>query len=92
MEDKEYELLNKMVVKIDEARTYQRISGILALVFIFEFLYTFFWLSDFDSLYWLIWGVCVVGWTHLDRKYKVAMSEYEELKSEYNTRYEDENL
>ena len=91
MEDKQYELLNEMVVKINEARTYNRISGLLTLIWLFEFFYVFFWTQKFDYMYWTIWGVSVVGWIHMDRKYKVAMGEYEELEKEYKTRFEDEN-
>jgi hypothetical protein len=91
MEDKEYELLNKMVVKIDEARTYNRISSLLTLIWLFEICYVFFWLPYFDSFYWLIWGVCLVGWIHMDRKYKFAIDEYKELEKEYSARFEDEN-
>ena len=36
MEDKEYELLNRMIVKINEARTYNIISGILTFIWIIE--------------------------------------------------------
>ena len=92
MEDKEYELLNKMVVKLNEASGYQRISLTLTLIWLFELCYSFFWLSDFGLLYWLIWGLCLVGWIHVDRKYKRAMDEYNELKEEYNSRFEDENI
>ena len=42
MEDKQYELLNEMVVKINEARTYNRITGFITLIWLFEFFYTFF--------------------------------------------------
>ena len=84
MEDKEYELINKMVVKIDEARTYNRISGLLTVIWLFEFFYTFFWTQKFDYMYWTIWGVSLVGWIHMDRKYKVAMEEYQEIKKEYD--------
>jgi hypothetical protein len=91
MEDKEYELINKMVVKIDEARTYNRISGLLTVIWLFEFFYVFFWTKKFDYMYWTIWGVSVVGWIHMDRKYKVAIEEYQEIKKEYDTRFEDEN-
>jgi len=91
MEDKEYELLNKMVVKVDEARTYNRISIVVTIVWFIEFSYTFFYTKNFDSMYWLIWVMCMVGWYHMGRKYKVAMEEYNELKKEYTTRYEDED-
>jgi len=91
MKDKEYELLNEMVVKINEARTYNRISGLLTIVWFIEFFYTFFYTKNFDSMYWLIWVLCMVGWYHMNKKYKVAMEEYNELKKEYTTRYEDED-
>jgi hypothetical protein len=91
MEDKDYELINKMTVKIDEARTYNIISGLLTVIWLFEFFYTFFWTQKFDYMYWTIWGVSVVGWIHMDRKYKVVMEEYQEIKKEYETRFEDEN-
>jgi hypothetical protein len=83
MQDKQNKLLIDMVLKIDEARTYHRISGLLTLIWLFEICYVFFWLSYIDLFYWLIWGVCLVGWIHMDRKYKVAMNEYDELKQEY---------
>ena len=93
MEDKEYELLNKMVVKIDEARTYNRICLVLTLIYLFEFFYTFFWIGSFDSyLFWSIFFLCLGGYTHMNKKYKIAMEEYQELKDEYTTRYEDENI
>jgi hypothetical protein len=91
MKDREYELLNEMVVKINEARSYHRISGLLTFIWLFELCYSFFWIKNFDVIYWLIWGVCMVGWIHMDRKYNVAMGEYEELEKEYKTRFEDEN-
>jgi hypothetical protein len=91
MEDKQYELLNEMVVKINEARTYNRITGFITFIWLFEFFYTFFWTNNFDYMYWLIWVVCVIGWFHMNKKYRVAMEEYEELRKEYDTRYDDED-
>lgn len=91
MEDKQYELLNEMIVKINEARTYNRITGVITFIWLFEFFYTFFWTKNFDAMYWLIWVFCVIGWVHMNKKYKVAMEEYEELRKDYNTRYEDED-
>jgi hypothetical protein len=91
MEDKEYELLNEMVVKVNEARTYNIISGVITFIWLFEFFYTFFWTKNFDAMYWLIWVFCVIGWVHMNRKYKFAMEEYEEIRKEYDTRFEDEN-
>ena len=91
MEDKQYELLNEMIVKINEARTYNRITGVITFIWLFEFFYTFFWTKNFDAMYWLIWVFCVIGWVHMNRKYKFAMEEYEEIKKEYDTIFEDED-
>lgn len=91
MEDKEYELLNKMVVKINEARTYNQISGFLTLLWLIEFFYSFLYIQKFDTLYWVIWIFCMVGWYHMNKKFRFAMDEYNELKKEYETRFEDEN-
>ena len=91
MEDKQYESLNEMIVKINEARTYNRITGVITFIWLFEFFYTFFWTKNFDAMYWLIWVFCVIGWVHMNRKYKFAMEEYEEIKKEYDTRFDDED-
>ena len=87
MEDKEHELLIKMVVKIDEARTYNRISGILTFLWLIEFFYSFFYTQKFDTLYWIIWIFCMVGWYHMNKKFRTAMNEYQELKQEYENNF-----
>ena len=87
MEDKQYELLNEMVVKINEARTYNRITGVITLLWLVEFFYTFFWTQKFDYMYWTIWIVCVVGWVHLNKKFRLAMNEYKKLKEEYENTF-----
>ena len=81
--DRQYELLTKMVIKIDEAKTYNRITGLITLLWLIEFFYTFFWTQKFDYMYWTIWIVSVVGWVHLNRKFRVTMEEYKKLKEEY---------
>ena len=91
MEDKEYELLNRMVVKIDEARTYNRISLILSVIFIFQFVYTFFYKQLVSPIYWIMLIMYIIGSYQLRKKFKEAMEEYEELKNEYKNRYENEN-
>jgi hypothetical protein len=83
MQDKQNKLLIDMVLKIDEARTYNRICGVITLVWLIEFFYTFFWTQKFDYMYWAIWVVCVVGWIHLNKKFRFAMKEYKTLKEEY---------
>lgn len=92
MKDKEYELLNKMVVKIDEARTYNKISFILSIIFIFQFIYTFFYKQVVSPIYWIMLILFVIGSYHLRKKFKEAMEEYQELKDEYNTRFKDEDI
>jgi len=91
MEDKQYELLNEMIVKINEARTYNQISGFLTLLWLVEFFYSFFYIQKFDTLYWVIWIFCMVGWYHMNKKFRFAMDEYQEMKKEYETRFENEN-
>ena len=83
MIDRQYDLLTKMVIKIDEAKTYNRISGVITLLWLIEFFYTFFWSQKFDLMYWVIWIVCVVGWVHMNKKFRVTMEEYKQLKEEY---------
>jgi hypothetical protein len=92
VKDKEYELLNKMVVKIDEARTYNKISFILSIIFIFQFIYTFFYKQVVSPIYWIMLILFVIGSYHLRKKFKEAMEEYQELKDEYNTRFKDEDI
>jgi len=83
MIDRQYDLLTKMVIKIDEAKTYNRVSGVITLLWLIEFFYTFFWSQKFDLMYWVIWIVCVVGWVHMNKKFRVTMEEYKQLKEEY---------
>ena len=81
-----------MVVKIDEARTYNKISLILSIIFIFQFVYTFFYKQVVSPIYWIMLIMYVIGSYHLRKKFKETMEEYQELKDEYNTRFEDENI
>lgn len=87
MDKKQNELLIKMVLKIDEARTYNKISTTITLLWLIEFCYTFFVTQNFNSMYWLIWLVCVVGWVHMGRKFKKSMVEYKQLKQEYENNF-----
>ena len=34
-------------------------------------------------MYWTIWVVCMVGWIHLNKKFRFAIKEYKTLKEEY---------
>ena len=84
MNDYQQRLLNEMLSKLAEATTYNRISGFLTFLWLFEVIYFIFWdqMSNIN-LYFTIWLVCIVGWTHMGRKFKTCMKEYEELKEEY---------
>jgi|694.fasta_scaffold00017_70 hypothetical protein len=93
MTERQQELLIEMVTKIDEARTYNLISGVLTFLWLFEFIYLIFWDNNLNiTLYFTIWLVCMVGWVHMDRKFKKSMKEYNELKDEYITEFGDENI
>ena len=84
MTDRQQELLIEMVLKINEARTYNRISGVLTLLWIFEVLYFIFWDRMLNmSLYLTICLFCILGWTHMNRKFKKCMDEYKKLSEEY---------
>ena len=84
MTDYQQRLLNEMLSKLAEATTYNRISGFLTFLWLFEVIYFIFWdqLSNIN-LYFFIWLVCMVGWTHMSRKFKTCMKEYEDLKKDY---------
>jgi len=92
MEDNEYELLNRMVVKIDEAGTYNRISLILTIIFIFQIVYTLFYKQLVTPIYWIMLIIYIIGSYQLRKKFKEAMEEYQELKDEYNTRFKDDDI
>ena len=84
MTDRQQELLIEMVLKINEARTYNRISGVLTLLWIFEVIYFIFWDRMLNiSLYLTICLFCILGWTHMNRKFKKCMDEYRKLSEEY---------
>lgn len=86
MTDYQQKLLTDMLTKLYEASTYNRISGVLTFLWLFEVIYFIFWsqLSNIP-LYFTIWLVCMVGWVHMGRKFKKTMNEYNELKEEYES-------
>ena len=87
MDEKEHKLLVQMVLKINEAKTYNKISFVISVLWLFEFFYSFFVIQTFNFLYWLVWIVCLIGWVHMDRKFKTAMKEYEQLKKDYENNF-----
>jgi hypothetical protein len=89
MTDRQQELLMQMITKLNESSTYNRISGVLTFLWLFEVIYFIFW-DQFSNtnLYFTIWLVCIVGWVHMSRKFKTTMNEYNKLKEEYEDLFE----
>ena len=91
MEDVQNNLLIKMTLKIYEARTYSTIKLFLFILWFIDFLLVIFKYLTFDIYYWLVFIIFLVSIYHMEKKHDQAMVEYEELKKEYTTRFEDEN-
>ena len=91
MEDVQNNLLIKMTLKIYEARTYITIKLFLFILWFIDFLLVIFKYLTFDIYYWLVFIIFLVSNYHMEKKHDQAMVEYEELKKEYTTRFEDEN-
>ena len=83
MNDYQQRLLNEMLSKLLEARSYINISIVLTILFLLEFVLVLLGYGKFDFFYFSILIVTFVGNTHMNRKHKTAMKEYEELKEEY---------
>jgi hypothetical protein len=50
----------------------------------------FFGYGSLDIFYLIIAVICLASWFHMDKKYKTAISEYDELEKEYIENFEDE--
>lgn len=83
MEDNQNRLLIGMVDKALEAKTYTNISLALTIIFFIEFFLILFGYAEFDIIYFLILIVTYIGNTHMNKKHKKAIKEYEQLKEEY---------
>ena len=83
MNDYQQRLLIDMMVKLYEAKSYTNISLFLTFLFILDFALILLGYGKFDFFYFSILIVTFVGNTHMNRKHKTAMKEYEELKEEY---------
>lgn len=81
-----------MTLKIREAGTYNLIRLITSLIWLIEFFYVFLGYGSFDIFYIIIAVISLVSWFHMDKKYKTAISEYDELEKEYIENFEDENI
>ena len=92
MTEYQRELITKMIVKINEARGYNRIQVVLSLIWLVEFFLTFFGYLPINTFYWIIFVLCMIGWFDLNRKSKKSIEEYEELKEKYIKFFGDEDL
>jgi hypothetical protein len=81
----------EMTLKVRQAGTYNLIRLLTSLIWLFEFFYVFLGYGSFDIFYFIIAVICLISWFHMDKKYKAAISEYDELKKEYVENFEDEN-
>ena len=90
MNDYKARLLIEMALKVKEAGTYNLIRLITSLLWLIEFFCVFFGYGSFDIFYFIIAVICLASWFHMDKKYKTAISEYDELKKEYIEISEDE--
>ena len=90
MNDYKTRLLMEMTLKIREAGTYNLIRLITSLIWLIEFFYVFLGYGSFDIFYFIIAVICLVSWFHMDKKYKTAISEYDDLEKEYIENFEDE--
>lgn len=83
MNDYQQRLLNDMLSKLYETKTYRNISVFLTLLFIFDFVLVLLGYAEFNITYFLILVVTFIGNNHMNKKYRVAIKEYEKLKEEY---------
>jgi hypothetical protein len=82
----------EMTLKIREAGTYNLIRIVTSLIWLIEALYVFLGYGSYDIFYFILAVICLVSWFHMDKKYKTAISEYDELEKEYIENFEDENI
>ena len=90
MNDYKTRLLIEMVLKVRDAGTYNLIRLITSLIWLIESLYIFLGYGSYDIFYFIIAAICLVSWFHMDKKYKTAISEYNELEKKYIENFEDE--
>lgn len=83
MNDYQQRLLNDMLSKLYEAKTYTNISMFLTILFIIDFVLVLLGYAEFNITYFLILVVTFIGNNHMNKKHRIAMKEYEELKEEY---------
>jgi len=92
MEDQKDKLLLQMALKVNELTTYNFIKIIVNLLLILEVVMGFMSYIKYDMYYFIFIIFFLVSNYHLEKKYNVALQEYEDLKEEYLIRFKDEDI
>lgn len=92
MEDQKDKLLLQMALKVNELTTYNFIKIIVNLLLILEVVMGFMSYIKYDMYYFIFIIFFLVSNYHLEKKYNVALQEYDDLKEEYLIRFKDEDI
>ena len=92
MEDQKDKLLLQMALKVNELTTYNFIKIIVNLLLILEVVMGFMSYIKYDMYYFIFIIFFLLSNYHLEKKYNVALQEYEDLKEEYLIRFKDEDI
>lgn len=92
MEDQKDKLLLQMALKVNELTTYNFIKIIVNLLLILEVVMGFMSYIKYDMYYFIFIIFFLLSNYHLEKKYNVALQEYNDLKEEYLIRFKDEDI
>jgi hypothetical protein len=92
MEDQKDKLLLQMALKVNELSTYNFIKIIVNLLLILEVVMGFMSYIKYDMYYFIFIIFFLLSNYHLEKKYNVALQEYDDLKEEYLIRFKDEDI
>lgn len=92
MEDQKDKLLLQMALKVNELTTYNFIKIIVNLLLILEVVMGFMSYIKYDMYYFIFIIFFLLSNYHLEKKYNVALQEYDDLKEEYLIRFKDEDI
>jgi len=92
MEDQKDKLLLQMALKVNELSTYNFIKIIVNLLLILEVVMGFMSYIKYDMYYFIFIIFFLLSNYHLEKKYNVALQEYNDLKEEYLIRFKDEDI
>ena len=92
MEDQKDKLLLQMALKVNELSTYNFIKIIVNLLLILEVVMGFMSYIKYDMYYFIFIIFFLLSNYHLEKKYNVALQEYNDLIEEYLIRFKDEDI